>query len=428
MRLAYSLLVYLALPFALAYFGLRGLRDRRYWSRWGERLGLGSGPAGEGATACILVHAASLGEVNAAAPLVEALLSRHPELPLLVTTFTPTGSQRVRELFGDRVGHRYLPLDLPGAVRRFMNRASPLLAVVIETEIWPNLYAQAARRQVPLLIVNARMTEESLRGYRLAGGLVREALAGVTSVLAQTRVDAERYVERGARPDRVRVTGNLKFDLTVPASLVESAEILRTRWGVERPTLVAGSTHEQDEAELFEAFLRLLNRHPRALLVLAPRHPERFGRVAQDARDLGLVTALRSAGAAPAADAQCLVVDTMGELPRYYAAADVTFVGGTIAPVGGHNVLEPAALGKPILLGPELHHVREIAHQLLEAGAALPVTGRGDLESTVDALFNDAASRDRMGQAGLALVEAGRGALQEALREVERHIPGSGAG
>jgi 3-deoxy-D-manno-octulosonic-acid transferase len=295
--------------------------------------------------------------------------------------------------------------------------------LVVETEIWPNLYAEAERRQAPLMIVNARMTEESLRGYRLAGRLVSRTLARVDSILAQTESDASRYIERGARPDRVRVTGNLKFDITVPASLVESAEVLRAGWGVQRPTLVAGSTHEEDEAELFEAFLKLLQRHPQALLVLAPRHPERFGRVAQDARDIGLVTALRSEGAVPPRDAQCLVVDTMGELPRYYAAADVTFVGGTIAPVGGHNVLEPAALGKPILLGPELHHVEEIARQLLESGAAQSVTGRRDIETAVEALFTDAARRDRMGQAGLRLVREGRGALRQALEELDRYLP-----
>ncbi len=411
MRLLYSLLLALATPLILGYFAVRGLKDRRYLARWSERLGWRPVPAGP---YDYHVHAASLGEVNAAMPLVTALLAREPRPRILLTTLTPTGSQRVREVFGDRVTHAYLPLDLAGAMGRLMDRARPAQLVIVETEIWPNLYRAAARHNIPLLMVNARLSRKSLKGYQRFRRLIAPALAGVQAVLAQGERDAARFIRCGANPERVERTGNLKFDIHLPPSLLETGELLRAGWGVDRPVLVAGSTHEGDESVLFQAFQTILARHPRALLVLAPRHPERFARAAQDAQASGLTVRRRSESRFPG-PAQCLVLDTMGELLDYYAAADVAFVGGTIAEVGGHNLLEPAALGKPLLFGPHTAHVKETATRLLESGAARRVLTATDVSQVVNPLFDHPATRDRMGQAGLDLVTRGRGALDRTL-------------
>lgn len=332
----------------------------------------------------------------------------------MLTTMTPTGSQRVRELFGDRVAHAYLPLDLPWAMDRFLDRTRPARLIIVETEIWPNLYHHAQRRNIPLVLANARLSRQSVQGYRRFGRLIAPALESVERILAQGNRDVRRFIRCGADPARVERAGNLKFDIELSSTLLETGDLLRAGWGVGRPVLVAGSTHEADEHELLEAFTRILERHPRALLVLAPRHPERFARAAQDAAAAGLEVRRHSESRLPGT-ANCLVLDTMGELLGYYAAADVTFVGGTIAEIGGHNLLEPAALGKPLLFGPHTAHVKETATRLLETGAARRVLTAEDLRREVSHLFEHPATRDRMGQAGLKLLQQGRGALERTL-------------
>ncbi len=421
MRRLYSLFMYLAAPFVLGYFAARGFRDTRYWSRWGERLGYAPPSRHSGA---VMVHGSSMGEINAAAPLVRALLT-DGGADLLITAFTPTGSNRAEELFGQQVAHCYLPLDLPSAVRRFLDRQRPAAVVIMETEVWPNLLHFAAQRGIPVAIVNARLSDRSLRGYRRLGALIREALEGVDLILAQSEDDGARFVQCGADPGRVLVTGNLKFDIGVSASVAETGELLRASWGATRPVLVAGSTHAADESALLEGFSGILVNFPEALLILVPRHPERFGEAAKAARDSGLRTHLLSEGQRLPEGTQCLVVDTMGELLRYYAAADVAFVGGTIAPVGGHNVLEPAALGKPVLVGRDTHNVREAIGRLIGAGAARVAGGADEVETMVSELLADAGLRDRMGRAGRQLVLDGRGALEKTLQALGAVIPKS---
>ena len=419
MRPLYSLLLILAIPAVMLYFLFRGLRDGRYLQRWGERFGWThnvEGPFDE------LIHAASLGEVNAALPLVNALLNRTPDARILLTTITPTGSQRVTELFGDRVSHRYLPLDLPWAMNRFLDDAQPRRLVIVETEIWPNLYAHARRKGLPLVLANARLSKKSVKGYQRLKGLIAPALVGVDRILAQGGRDVKRFVRCGADPERVERAGNLKFDIELSSSLLETGDLLRAGWGVHRPVFVAGSTHEDDERELFGAFRRLLERHQHALLIFAPRHPERFARAAQDAEAAGLDVSRHSQSRLPG-KANCLVLDTMGELLGYYAAADVTFVGGTIADIGGHNLLEPAALGKPVLFGPHTTHVKETASRLLESGAARRVLTSEDIWREVDHLFDHPATRDRMSQAGLKLIRQGRGALARTLAVLDEVGP-----
>ena len=416
MRFFYSCLVVLATPFILVYFALRGLRDRAYLSRWPERFGFLPTHAQRG---CICVHAASVGEFNAASPLIRSLLKNYPEIPLTVTTLTPTGSERVQRELGDRVAHSYIPLDLPGAVRRFLHGLQPRLIIVMETEIWPNLYLQSERQNIPLLMANARLSKRSLERFRYLPGFAGEILQTVAWIGAQSEADADRLVSCGARSQYVEMTGNLKFDLSVPASLEERAQALRLRWGRERPVLVAGSTHEADENVVIPAFAELLKTLPDALLVLVPRYPERFARATQLARAAGLSTQLRSKGEVCSTLAQCFVIDSIGELMCYYACADVAFVGGSMGEQGGHNALEPAALGKPVLLGPNMDNAREIVTQLLQCKAALRVTSQREFQQAAEQLLTDGALRERMGQAGRDLVANNKGALNLTLEAIK---------
>jgi len=419
MRSLYSLLLYLATPLVLLYLLLRGLRDRDYLKRWAERFARFDPPEQAGG---IVIHAVSMGEVNAASMMVQELGRRFPERSLCLTTVTPTGSARVRELFGDRVFHVYAPLDLPGAVRRFLDRLNPRLLIVMETEIWPNLYHQASARGIPILIANARISDRSIGRYRRLRHLTGKTLRTATRIGAQSRQDLERLVELGAESQQIAVTGNMKFDVRMPPSLTEQGEAIHMAWGPQRLVLVAGSTHEGDERCLLGAFSRLLSSFPTALLVLVPRHPERFARAAQLARQAGFTVALRSDGIACPTATQCFVVDTMGELLQFYAAGDVAFVGGSLEAIGGHNVLEPAALSKPVVVGPYTANIADITQQLLDCGAAMQVADEAQLEAAVRRLFSEPELRDRTGRAGAELVKSGQGAVERTLEIAEALI------
>lgn len=417
MRFFYSLLIVLCTPIVLLYFAIRGLRDRAYLSRWHERFGFISVSDQRGG---IWIHAASVGEFNAASPLIRALLKSYPDIPLTVTTLTPTGSERVKRELGDKVAHSYVPIDLPGAVSRFLKRLQPRLIIVMETEIWPNLYLQSHHLNIPLLMANARLSKRSVNGFRRMPLFIREVLQTVAWVGAQSADDADRLASCGANPERIDMTGNLKFDLSVPASLEERASALRLHWGRERPVLVAGSTHEADENVVIPAFVELLETVPDALLVLVPRYPERFTRTTQLARAAGLQTELRSKGESCSRQAQCFVIDTIGELMSYYACADVAYVGGSMGEQGGHNALEPAALGKPVLMGPNMENAQEIASQLLHCNAAKRVTNQQEFRQSAEKILTDGVLRDRMGQAGRKLLEKNRGALDLTLEAIQK--------
>ena len=415
MRFFYSFLIVLFTPFVLLYFAVRGLRDSSYLGRWNERFGVVPALDQRGG---IWVHAASVGEFNAASPLIRTLLKTYPEIPLTVTTLTPTGSERVKRDLGDKVAHSYIPIDLPGSVSRFLKRLQPRMIIVMETEIWPNLYLQSRRLNIPLLMANARLSKRSVERFRRLPGFVGEVLQTVAWIGAQSDADEERLVSCGANLQQIEMTGNLKFDLSVPASLEEQAVALRLRWGQERPVLVAGSTHEADENVVIPAFVALLKSVPGALLILVPRYPERFARAAQLAKAAGLRTELRSQGEICSAQAQCFVIDSIGELMSYYACADVAFVGGSFGEQGGHNALEPAALGKPVLLGPNMENAKEIAEQLLQCNAAQRVSNQQEFRQAAEQILSDGVLRDSMGQAGRGLVEKNRGALDLTLSAI----------
>jgi 3-deoxy-D-manno-octulosonic-acid transferase len=418
----YSWLLRLLLPWIFVRLAWRARRNREYLRRVPERFGFGAKPdAGD----VIWIHAVSVGEVRAAAPVVKQLFGRFPHHRILVTTMTPTGSATVRALFGDRVAHCYVPYDYPSAVRRFLDRVRPVLALIMETELWPNLFRACGARGVPLLVTNLRMSESSMRGYLRFARLTRATLAPVTAFAAQSKADAERIVRMGADPARVHVTGSIKFELALPASLMESAEVLRREWGADRPVWLAASTHEgEDELALAaHAELRRELRFANALLVLVPRHPERFGSVVKLSQRAGFATAQRSQSHGELAEPVAVLVgDTMGELQLFYAAADVAFVGGSLVPTGGHNLLEAAAVAKPVVFGPHMFNFSEIAALTLERGAGVQIDGPAALAPAIADFLGNANRRFGAGEAGRKMVEENRGALVQTLQLVERAL------
>lgn len=414
--LLYTVLIYLLTPLALLVLVWRGWRDPAYRERFGERLGFTRLRFDR---APIWVHAVSMGEVQAAAPLVRELRRRHPQVPLLVTTATPTGAQRVRELFKADVSHAYLPYDTPDCVRRFLNRVRPRIAIVLETEVWPHLYRGCAQRGIPMIMASARLSARSARRLRWAAGLFRQLWSADIAIAVQTQADAERFMALGAASERVVIAGNIKFDLEIGADITVCGRNVREAQFAERFVWTAGSTHPVEEQSVLDAHLQLRERVPSALLVLVPRHPQRFNEVRNWLTAQGVSFALRSADQAVTREHGVLLVDTMGELQMFYAAADVAFVGGTLVPVGGHNLLEPAALRLPVLMGPHNFNAPDIARMLIDAGAAQSVGSTHELAQALCALANDGVQRQTMGLRGQAAVAANRGALDKVLTLIE---------
>jgi 3-deoxy-D-manno-octulosonic-acid transferase len=419
LRKLYTVLLYLLAPLVLLRLAWRGLRAPDYWRRWPERFAFIEPALGK---QVIWIHAVSVGEVQAAVPVVHALLNRHPDYSLLVTTVTPTGSARVTTLFGGEVAHVYAPYDLPGAVARFFERVRPQLAIVMETELWPNLFHQCRQRAIPLLLVNARLSARSVAGYRRVRSLAAETLAAVTEIAAQSEADAGRFESIGARAATITVTGNLKFEQRIPSSLLERAEVLRREWGVSRPVWIASSTHEGEDELLLDVYQQLRKQYSDCLLVLVPRHPERFESVAALCRARGYNTVLRTDHGACSTETQVYVGNTMGDLPLLYAASDVAFVGGSLVASGGHNPLEPAALGIPVISGPHVSNFIEICSLLVDAGAAVQVADTGELLQIVSRWLGDANERHRVGQLGREVIEKNRGALQAVMTIIERYL------
>jgi 3-deoxy-D-manno-octulosonic-acid transferase len=413
MRFLYTLAAYLLLaPIFFAVMFLRGLRDPRYWANFGERFG--RGPTLEKPS--IWVHAVSVGEVQACAVLVRCLHDRYPGTPIVVTTLSATGAERARALLGDRATVRYMPLDLPGSVSRFFDRARPRLAVIFETELWPNLYHECGRRRVPLVLASARLSPKAMGKYTRFLTLFRQALSNDIVIAAQGESDAARFRALGANPHRTHVTGNLKFDFALPPDVTTKGRELREHYAAGRLVWVAGSTHGGGEEEaVLAAHRHVRNVHPNALLVLVPRHTQRFAEVGAWLEKQNVRIIRRSSPAARTRDLEVLLVDTLGELLDFYAMSDVAFVGGSLVPIGGHNLLEPAALGVPVLTGPHNFNSADIAKILIDSGAASVVKDAAELGSQVAALLSNPEQRARMGAAGRASVEENRGALEKLL-------------
>jgi 3-deoxy-D-manno-octulosonic-acid transferase len=419
-RRLYTALFYVATPFILARLFWRGIKNPAYRRRIPERFGFYR--SDQATAGSIWVHAVSVGEVESSIPLVRLLRQRHPDLPLIVTTTTPTGSDRVRALLADEVVHCYLPYDLPGCVQRFLHHFRPQISVILETEIWPNLIAACRRSSVPVLIVNGRLSERSVRGYRRLARFLRATLSDVTAIAAQSTEDADRFLAIGAPPERVTRCGNIKFDLDIPATSSDEARAARQRLFGDRPTLLAASTHSGEEQMLLPAFRALLARHPELLLILVPRHPERFADVAALSRDSGFSTVLHSQQRPCRPEDAVFVVDAMGELKRFYAMADVGFVGGSLVPIGGHNVLEPAAAGIPVIFGPYVQNFSDICARLCSAGGAIQCDDIATFTAYADELLRDEHRRAEIGARGREFVLANRGAVQRVTALVEHYL------
>ncbi len=416
MRFTYVLLSYLLSPLYALYWVFRGLINYAYWDRLGQRLGFGYPLLSEGS---IWIHAVSVGEVQATVPLARVLQDRFPDRQLLISTVTPTGAARVSRLYGDEVTHCYIPFELPFAVRNFFNSIKPDLALVMETEIWPNLYDACGSREIPLVLVSARISPQSVNRYRRFLPLFRETLSHGIVIAAQSETDAERFRSLGAAPERTWVTGNIKFDFEMPEDLELRGEEFRKQYFAKRPVWVAASTHDKEEEQVLSAHRQLLEEIPEALLILVPRHPERFGTVKSLLRKKEIEFVSRTDESPCPNDIAVFLGDTMGELPMFYAASDIAFVGGTLAPIGGHNLLEPAALGLPIVTGPHLFNTQDIANMFSELGAFVQVQDAAELAAALKKLFCDSDEAERMASKGRTILAENRGALQRLLDLME---------
>ncbi len=383
MQVLYSCVFYLAVPFILLRLLWRSIKSPGYRYRWHERFGFYRQKYNQNV---LWFHAVSVGEAEALFPLVKLILQHYPDAKLLITTTTPTGSARVKAVLQETVEHVYLPYDTPCSINRFMECFKPKLAVIMETEIWPNLFNYCGKNNIPLYIINARLSEKSAKGYRKLPNLVSSTLAHAQLIAAQTQADAQRFKEIGAKPNLIKVMGNIKFDITVPNELIEQGRQLKTEHFTNRYVWLIASTHKDEEIIFLNLYKQLKSDIPELLLVLVPRHPERFNEVKKLTEQQQLTVAQRSIHQDCHQHTDVYLVDTLGELKLFYATSDVAFVGGSMVPVGGHNILEAAAVGTPILFGPYMENFKDIADGILRQNAALQCRNEHEIFDAIQSL------------------------------------------
>jgi 3-deoxy-D-manno-octulosonic-acid transferase len=420
MRAFYTLLFYLLTPFIMLRLLWRGIKAPAYRRRWNERFGFYHKTYPQNV---VWFHAVSVGEAEALFPLLRLLLARHPDWKLLITTTTPTGSARVRATFGGLAEHVYLPYDMPFVIRRFLKAFKPRLAVIMETEIWPNLYAECGSQKIPLFLINARLSEKSARGYRKIPSLIRPALANVSLIAAQTGDDAERFVQIGAQPEAVKVMGNMKFDIEIAEETIAKGRELKSSTFGECFVWIIASTHKNEEALFLDLYPKIKAKIPDLLLVIVPRHPERFIEVRKLCEDRRLNVVMRTSGNPCSAGTDVYIADTMGELKMLYAAADVAFVGGSMVPVGGHNLLEAAAVGVPVMFGPYMANFKEIAAGIQSRKAALQCWSEDDIVSTIHSLYAGSDQRTELANRAVAFLRENRGAIAAIAELIEAALP-----
>lgn len=422
MRIIYSGLFYLLVPFIVFRLLWRSIKAPAYRSRWSERFACYDKKSPD---PVIWFHAVSVGEVESLFPLVKQIQQQYPKIRLLITTTTPTGSARVKTVMKDTVEHVYLPYDFPDAVSRFIQHFKPKLGVIMETEIWPNLFSCCAKNDIPLYLVNARVSEKSVRGYQKIPALIRPALMHVKLIAAQTEEDAERFIAIGALSDRVAIMGNIKFDVDIPNEIIEQGAKLKADLLAGRFVWMCASTHKDEEEIFLDVYRQIKPQIPELLLLIAPRHPERFPSVKSlcEQRQLAVVT--HTSGAACLAGADVYLLDTMGALKLFYAASDVAFVGGSMVSVGGHNILEAAAVGVPVLFGPFMFNFKDIAEGMLKQTAALQCRDKEDIAKIILALYSDRVYRTLLAANGKQFIRQNQGAsariydlLQQSLRVI----------
>lgn len=421
MILLYRLLLNLAIPFGLLGLVLRGFKNSAYWSRWGERFGFVSDEVSTAAPFDIWIHAVSVGEARAAAPLVNRLLSEQPSISILLTTTTPTGSAMVKMMLQDKVAHCYFPYDLAWAMNRFVSRVKAKTVLVMETEIWPNMIAAVSRSKATLVYTNVRLSDRSYKGYARFPKLTARVLSQIDHFAVQGILDRKNLERLGVSTNKISETGSIKFDVNVPPSLRESAFVMRRQLGQDRLIWIAGSTREGEEGRILNAYKELKQTHPTLLLILVPRHPERFDYMARKIQRRDLVCVRRTEGLSEiASDVDVYLGDTMGELSLMYASSDVAFVGGSLEPLGGQNILEPCALGVPVVFGPHMFNFPDISRWTIKEGAGRMVKDTDELIKVVDELLASASLRDEMGSKGMAFIEAHRGALEKNYALIEK--------
>lgn len=422
MRLLYTLLFYLLLPLVLLRLCWRALRAPAYARRWAERFGFFTGPQSD--QPVIWVHAVSVGETLAALPMIKALQAQYPNALLAVTTTTPTGSERVRAALGDSVFHVYAPYDLPDCLARFLSRLNPQLLIIMETELWPNTIAACAQRQIPVVLANARLSAKSARGYQRFARLAKPMVQRLSCVAAQHRDDAQRFQALGLSDTQVEVTGSIKFDLQLGETLKSEAQTLKDQWslGGKRLLWIAASTHQGEDEQVLAAFTRVREVQPEVLLILVPRHPERFERVGRLCAEAGYRVARRSLQQAVTAETDILLGDTMGELLLLLGTSDIAYIGGSLVPTGGHNMIEAAAWGIPVVTGPHLFNFAEASRLLTEAGGMAVVETAEALADTLTGWMQMPEQRRAAGSAALAVADANRGALERLLGIIGRQL------
>lgn len=419
MRFVYNVVTYLLSPVYGLYWIFRGIANRDYWVDLAQRFGFGCPQLTDG---CIWIHAVSVGEVQASAPLVKSLATRFPDRQLLITTVTPTGRERAKRLFGNDVAHCYLPFETPMAVNHFFDATSPQIALIMETEIWPNLYYQLEQKSIPLLLVNARLSQKSLQGYLKMRALSRPAVRSIRHIAVQSERDAQRFQHLGARTARLSVMGNLKFEMHLPDDFPKRTRTLKDSLGPERHIWVAGSTHKGEDTQLLAAHRRVLESCAGALLVIAPRHPERASEIAALCSESGFNFRLSTEVASLADDVQVLIVDMLGELVYFYGVALAVFVGGSLVPAGGHNPIEAILAGAPIVTGPNIENFEGVYQDMIQCGAARMIETEHALADRMCAWFSDKEQRKIDVEAGLSVVENSRGALQHCLQLLEQTL------
>jgi 3-deoxy-D-manno-octulosonic-acid transferase len=396
-------------PLFLLRLWWRGRKNPGYRDRTGERFGFYSRtvPAN-----CIWIHAVSVGESQATQPIMRWISENYPDVPVVISTTTPTGAERIEQMYRDTVQHIYFPYDLPLALSRALDLLSPRLMIVMETEIWPNLMHQCRKNDIPVLLANARLSASSAKRYGHIHSLITDAIQSFCHIAAQDEADAQRFIGLGADKKQVSVCGSVKFDVRIPASVREHGELLRIAWGTGRHVWIAASTHPGEDEILLDIHKTLLDRFPDALLVLAPRHPERFDDVAALVESRGFGYCRRSKMPVCKSNSQVYLGDTMGELTVFFAAGDVAFVGGSLVPIGGHNVLEPASVGLPVVVGPHMKNFLSITQLMRDAGALTQIENAEQLKAELLELFENAEKRTAMGQAGLDVISLNQGALE----------------
>lgn len=410
------------MPFVFLKLLWRGIKAPEYKARRLERFGFFKAPK---LNSPIWVHAVSVGETLAAEPIVRALLARYPERDIVITTMTPTSSERIYSLFGDDVFHVYAPYDMPFMVKAFLKRIQPKQLIIMETELWPNMIHYTRELNCPVILANARLSERSARGYRRLNPIIGWMLNELSLVLCQFANDAARFRSLGIDQEKIHVTGSVKFDIEVAEGLEAQADFIRQHLADSRPVWIAASTHEGEDEQILEAHADVRRRFGEAILILVPRHPERFDSAYKLAEERGFKTVKRTEYEQIPADVEVYIGNTMGEMMALFSVADIAFVGGSLVPVGGHNPLEPGALGKPILMGPELFNFEAICQQLEVAGGLTIVQNSAQLAECLNTLFCEPVSAKEMGQKALSEVEAGKGAVKRVVEHISPLLDGA---